>query len=190
MSQSECVCFEKKLAYHTAPTLLGIKAASLISLSNNEFDISEHVIYFNSRIFARNLRMRVLCCCDKRSLILIYNEKLMKERLNRADVIELLYSFGYTDCHSIDEYLDMLSSRISEKGDFPHEIGIFLDYPVEDVIGFIENKGQNFKISGYWKVYGDAKKAAGTFKNYNKCREYLCNKLISGTDIYQALRIS
>lgn len=190
MSHSECKCFEKKLAYHTAPTLLGIKAANLISLSNNEFDVSEHVIYFNSRIFSKNLRMRVLCSCGSRSLILIYNEKLMRERVNRADIKELLDSFGYTDCYTVDDCLDMLSSRISEKGDFPHEIGIFLDYPIEDVIGFIKNKGQNFKICGYWKVYGDAEKAAGTFRNYNKCREYLCNKLISGTDIYQALRIS
>ena len=33
MSESECRQFEKKLAHFTAPTLLGIKCASLVSLS-------------------------------------------------------------------------------------------------------------------------------------------------------------
>ena len=39
MSERECRTFEKKLAHFTAPTLLGIKCASLVSLSREEFDI-------------------------------------------------------------------------------------------------------------------------------------------------------
>ena len=39
---------------------------------------------------------------------------------------------------------------------FPHEIGIFLGYPLADVAGFIRNKGRNCKCIGTWKVYGDA----------------------------------
>lgn len=53
---------------------------------------------------------------------------------------------------------------------FPHEIGVFLGYPIEDVIGFINNKGCNFKCCGYWKVYGDKEKAIKEFARYDKCR--------------------
>ena len=37
MSKEECRRFEKKLAFHTAPSLLGIKCASLFTLSRSEF---------------------------------------------------------------------------------------------------------------------------------------------------------
>lgn len=49
MSESECRQFEKKLAHFTAPTLLGIKCASLVSLSREEFDIPSYAAAFNAR---------------------------------------------------------------------------------------------------------------------------------------------
>jgi len=56
------------------------------------------------------------------------------------------------DNENIDTHLETLSSRISCSPEFPHEIGIFPDYPFEDIIGFIRNKGRNFKMCGYWKL--------------------------------------
>jgi hypothetical protein len=44
---------------------------------------------------------------------------------------------------------------------------------VEDVIGFIENKGKGFKLCGFWKVYGDVEKSAALFKEYSWCRKKL-----------------
>lgn len=52
---------------------------------------------------------------------------------------------------------------------FPHEIGIFLDYPLQDVKGFIENKGKNSKYNGLWKVYGDKDASMKLFEKYRKC---------------------
>ena len=49
---------------------------------------------------------------------------------------------------------------------FPHEIGLFLSYPPEDVRGFIEHKGHESKCDGCWKVYGDAERAKKTFRTY------------------------
>lgn len=105
------------------------------------------------------------------------------------DVKGLLSYFGYSADSSAEEYLHRLGVRLSENGTFPHEIGVFLDYPLEDVIGFMENKGANYKLCGCWKVYGNANKARRTFANYDKCRNFLCNKLNQGVDLYQALKI-
>ena len=55
--------------------------------------------------------------------------------------------------------------------DFPHEIGIFLGYPLWDVEGFIANKGQNYKLCGYWKVYEDVSGAIDRFREYDTLRE-------------------
>lgn len=59
--------------------------------------------------------------------------------------------------------------RLGESDEFPHEIGLFLGYPVEDVKGFIENKASCAKCVGYWKVYGDEEKAQKLFNQYKKC---------------------
>ena len=102
----------------------------------------------------------------------------------------ILQQIGYPETSTLEAKLNRLAERIQNEPQFPHEIGIFLGYPSEDVIGFMENKGENYKLCGYWKVYGDAEQAKRTFINYDKCRDFLCNKLNQGYDIYQALKIS
>ena len=49
MSAAECARFEKKLAYFSAPSLLGIKCANLISIGKNEFNLPEHIRNFNTK---------------------------------------------------------------------------------------------------------------------------------------------
>ncbi len=159
MSESECRQFEKKLAHFTAPTLLGIKCASLVSLSREEFDIPSYAAAFNARAEKGGLQMQIMCRCQKRLLVLLYRPKLLQK-------------------------------RIAEKPEFPHEIGIFLGYPLEDVDGFITHQGENCKLCGCWKVYGNVEQARRTFANYEKCRVFLCAKLSKGCNILQALKIS
>lgn len=190
MSLNEYRSFNSKLAFHAAPTLLGIKCASLISLSSEEFDIRSHSDYFNSKAAVKGLMIKALCSCKNRTLILLYNEAKLKARLACPDTAYMLSGFGYDNNSPLDAKLDRLAARISESESFPHEIGLFLDYPSEDVKGFIENKGENFKLCGCWKVYGCPEKARRIFTNYDKCRSFLCNKLSEGVDLYQALRIS
>ncbi len=44
---------------------------------------------------------------------------------------------------SFRRLLDVLIERFHCSGEFPHEIGLFLGYPLHDVIGFIFNRGKN-----------------------------------------------
>lgn len=160
MSKAEYNSFGQKLAFHSAPTLLGIKCASLISLSSSEFDLDFHSEYFNRRASVKGLKSRILCGCGGRRLFLVYSEKLLEKRLSDNAIRCILTEYGYPENYTVDECLDRLSMRIRESENFPHEIGIFLGYPVEDVLGFIENKGENFKLCGAWKVYGSVENAA------------------------------
>lgn len=180
--------FEQKLAYHTAPALLGIKASGLMSLKDD--DAEEQAEKFNKKAWVKGLKIRILCRCRGRALVFLYNEKLLKRKLFSPDSLELLENFGYNKNMTVADCIDRLVSRICCGGDFPHEIGIFLDYPTEDVKGFIENGGENFKLCGCWKVYGDTEKAKRTFSNYEKCRNYLCGRLNQGFDFYKTLKIS
>lgn len=182
--------FSRKLAYHAAPTLLGIKCANLISLSAEDYDIDLQTEVFNHRAAVKGLCCRMLCHCSKHALLLVYSEHLLAARLADPEVREMLADFGYPMDASVEVCLQRLAGRIGCSGEFPHEIGIFLDYPLEDVRGFIENRGEGFKLCGCWKVYGCEESARRRFARFEKCRAYLCRRLSEGADLYQALKIA
>lgn len=182
--------FEKKLAFHAAPSLLGIKASSMLSLKKMELDVDGNINRFNSRATGKGLKIDILCECGEKALVLVYNRRLLEKRLEAPEITAFLESYGYRADMTVEERIKRLSERIGGCDSFPHEVGVFLDYPLEDVIGFIENNGANYKLCGCHKVYGDEVRAARVFSNYVKCRNFLCGKLNMGNDIYQALKIS
>ncbi len=190
MTEAARCRFYEKLAFHTAPTLLGVKCANLITLSRAEFDIEERTEEFNRRAAVKGLHCRTLCSCRDHALLLIYSRKLLAHRLAEPKAAGMLTEFGYPVGEDPEVCLAILSDRIRQSGDFPHEIGIFLGYPLEDVRGFIENRGEKYKFCGCWKVYGSEEQARRSFACYEKCRSYLCRRLHEGADLYQALKIA
>ncbi len=186
MSDNEIRAFQRKLAEHTAPSLLGIKCACLVSVSSSECEVHENVRLFNRRAAGKGLRIRVLSE-GERCLMLLYNEIRLEACLGVPERREILRRFGYTDDMTLGECLDRLSERLNSGAGFPHEIGVFLDYPARDILGFIENNGRNYKLCGCWKVYSDAEKAARAFENYDKCRKFLRRKMNMGEDLYCAI---
>lgn len=189
MSVTECINFEKKLAYHSAPSLMGIKCSNIISCGSDGFDILEQTERFNRKAASEGLKIKLMHRCSNKTLLFVYNEKLLSARLENPESRCILKKYGYDDCFCLENDICRLAERLSEESDFPHEIGILLGYPIEDVKGFIENNGENYKLCGYWKVYGDKSKAEKIFIDYNICRTYLCNKINSGMDFYSALNI-
>ena len=186
MSAHEKRGLEMSLATHTAPALMGIKCANLISVPIDEAELNP---YLNKLARTSRLRMRVLCKCESKVLVYVYHELMLNMQLSRPEIKRFLKRYGYRDDMTRDEMLTLLSERV-KCGSFPHEIGIFLGYPLEDVEGFIKNKGKNFLICGCWKVYGNVEDARKTFEAYGRCRDILCDKLKQGFDLFQALKIS
>ena len=81
------------------------------------------------------------------------------------------------------EYANQQTFKGGESGDFPHEVGLFLSYPPEDVKGFIENRAANAKCTGVWKVYGDERQARQTFAKYKKCTDIYCRSWRAGSSL-------
>ena len=75
--------------------------------------------------------------------------------------------------------------RICECDEFPHEIGLFLGYPPEDVRGFIEEGAAKCKCTGCWKVYGDVERAQKLFAAYKKCTAVYQKQHAQGKSIEQ-----
>jgi hypothetical protein len=111
-------------------------------------------------------------------LVLIYDGDKLGSLLMDAETAELLARYGYPLSLGRTAVLKHLRSRFSDGGaGFPHEIGAFLGYPMDDVRGFIENNGRNCICCRYWKVYHDVERAQEIFKKIDEARQYARNLL-------------
>ena len=162
---------EQDLVRRASPTLAGIKTGNLFQLSfedRNEF--LEEVRGFNRRLAPRGVFVIPLRFRDGKALVYMVRPSRLKKDLEDADARSLLAAEGY-DVSSIGRCLSHLIDRLEHAEEFPHEIGLFLSYPSEDVRGFIDNHAANYKYTGFWKVYGDVRKAKIQFSKYRRCTE-------------------
>lgn len=173
---------EKILAFHAAATLMGLKCGSLPTLSPQEYDIDELSQLFADGYFGERISARFVSRCSHRTMIYVYDRRLLDKTLSDSSVRELLAEYGYDVSWDSEQCLDRLCERLTQS-DFPHEIGIFLGYPPEDVKGFIANCGQRCKLCGMWKVYGDVERAKAMFECYKQCRLHLCRELENGKQL-------
>lgn len=97
---------------------------------------------------------------------------------------KLLARYGYGSTRAEDA-LSRLCQRLEEQGGFPHEIGLFLGYPLGDVEGFIQNQGQNCKCAGCWKVYCNELEAQKRFARIQKCRKVYARLWAQGRSVWQ-----
>lgn len=172
--------FERLLVEHCAPTLAGIKTANLFSYSGDDAILK--VRHWNRLLYKLRLRLTILSNIKGKTLIYIYRIDLLDKTLSDSRVREFLNIYGYDRQISCGRVIKNLSIRV-KKDNFPHEIGIFLGYPLEDVKLFIKNKGKNYKISGIWKVYTDEVESLKKFEMYKKCTSTLCESFLNGVNI-------
>ncbi len=182
--------FDELLAFHCSPVLMRVKPANMIALPQaNTETIMELIQEYNKQFASEGIIFRRLCCCSKRCLLLIYNEKELRLLLQDKGCRAYLTAAGYSIGNSLEDDLLTLEQRLQQDCNFPHEIGLFLGYPLEDVLGFVLNKGSNCKYSGYWKVYGDVEQARKLFNTYEKCRDFVLQRLTEGLPLYNAVTI-
>ncbi len=180
--------FEYTLAFHCAPAMAGIKAADLISWPGDPDDTLRLLEEFKRDMEHTGIKLRRMCFCRGRSLILVYRAKTLRAYLDRDEVRTLLERDSYPVGDGLECMLDHLAWRMLTVPGFPHEVGLFLGYPAEDVVGFQKYNGRNFKFSGLWKVYSDEERARECFYRYNCCRQALCRRLENGLPLCRVFR--
>ena len=171
---------EDDLIQHCSPTLAGIKTGNLFLCPiESEQKMERELRSMNIRLKAKGLRLLQLRKREGKALLYLYRPVRLKEDLNTQGAKELLRQAGYSDLRE-NRCIGTLISRLKRNEDFPHEIGLFLSYPPEDVRGFLEHKGKDFKCSGIWKVYGDPESAQKTFEQYRKCTRCYMRQRLKG----------
>ena len=167
-------------AQQCAPVMFGVKPANLLVIDKSYAKV------LKSLIVSTGLRARCFDHTTDRQVWYLFDEKALGALLADPAGRSFIRDYGYDETMTMDEILSLTARRFRSyklgQADFPHELGVLLGYPVGDVKGFIENKGQNFLCCGYWKVYDNEQQARETFKKYDLVKKIALYMVRAGVD--------
>ena len=160
---------EEAVIRHCSPTLAGLKTGNLFTFRYPDREsMYDAVRTWNRKLRDKGIRVIPLRYSDGAALIYLYRPSMLKRDMENFEANKLLRERGYFG-ESCENCVVHLIRRLAENAEFPHEIGLFLGYPPEDVDGFIKNKACGSKCVGCWKVYGDKDRAEKIFSRFKKC---------------------
>ena len=168
--------------------LKGIKESAVVSLPR------EQSVAFSGLAARAGLNWYFLLHEDGKDMVFIYRRKELERFLQKEDVSAFLKKRGYLQsgkthpfpiCQILSELSERVESYYRTKENFPHEIGVLLGYPTEDVEGFIANEGRNCLLTGYWKVYKNERRAKQIFAAFDEAREVTVREVLEGKELLQ-----
>lgn len=171
---------------HSSPTLAGLKTGNLFNCpysGNDELLLSLRSL--NRRLAPKGVRVVPMKRLGSNKVLLyIYRPDRLKQDFAKQKTARLLEEYGYC-VDKPGKCVVELRQRMCGSDTFPHEIGLFLSYPPEDVRGFINSPKEGCKCTGCWKVYGDEQKAKQKFAEYKRCTNIYCAQAAEGRSIEQ-----
>ena len=170
------------LVRHCAPTLAGLKTGALFSCLFSDHNTALSTLsHWNQRLSPKGLHLIPLAQRRGRTLVYIYRATSLTRDLRCKAICSILLPLGYP-CPNPERCIVHLMKKLRSRQDFPHELGLFLGYPPEDVLGYI-NDSTNCRFSGCWKVYGDVTAAQATFQIFRTCTQLACRQLALGATL-------
>ena len=168
---------------YCAPTIAHIKVANLFSYPLTSLEnLKEELRVVNEQMNPSGIYATSLKIGKKRALIYVYQQQALEIELRKLKVKQFLRSIGYQS-FKLKDCLSLLKKRLMISEEFPHEIGFFLGYPYEDVIGFIEHEGKDYAYKGYWKVYANVEEMKNLFQKYTDCKQYYLKQYGEGISL-------
>ena len=161
----------KFITIKLAPVLVKVKPAVLVGICSNKNGCDCKSLWESQKNVVMSMLNVSYVELKKSRQILFYDPELLMQTVTAAGRKEFLKEFGYSDCITLDDYLMLLSERFNSNN-FPHEIGIFLGYPLKDVKGFLRFPAVTPVQSGLWKVFGDAEPSIRIMRTCKKSEEY------------------
>ncbi len=176
-----------RLGLNCGITFAGIKPASLFWLKDGH---DKDLAYYR-RVFAKkDFRFMTVKSAAGRKLFYVFHRGKLEQILSDSQNYAFLRERGYV-YSTAGEALRELKRRMEGEEDFPHEVGLFLGYPLEDVRGFIEDKcGGTFISCGYWKVYGEVAEREKLFRQYERCARCICGKMQCGQSLENIFKLN
>lgn len=178
MTERECI--EKFLLFNASLVISEAKPSATITLKKGDCSIYDKWIkYGESFLKSINIKYINLRECENAMIILIYNEKKLSNYIFKEENKCFLEKLGYNKNADLDSYLKTLERRYKEFN-CPHELGIFLGYPLKDVKDFMDCSKKKCLACGYWRVYNDYDTAKEIFNTYDMIKEKTVNFILKG----------
>ncbi|UNC93083.1 DUF3793 family protein [Candidatus Contubernalis alkaliaceticus] len=158
-------------------TLAGVKPAELINVSSGDdaFGQWQHVKAAIKNF--HDMDYIVIKVKKGRRQVLFYHGAALDQTLNSYSVQLFLKSLGYPENYTLEGYLDCLVEKLRGES-FPHEIGVFLGYPLKDVKGFLGYSSLEMVQVKGWRIYGNREPSLETYHKFKEAKEEFQNLLI------------
>lgn len=185
---------ENFLIYNLSLVIYGSKPSATLTLKKGkDGNFDKWQKYGAKFIKSIDLDFIILREQEEAVILLVYN----KEKLSRCIMFgsnrKFLVKLGY----SLERNLELYLNKLVERYDLyhcPHELGIFLGFPVSDVKEFMKCSNKKCLICGYWKVYNNLEEAIETFDKFDfirsKAAEIIMEKKESIKTVYEIRKLS
>ncbi|HEY6837897.1 MAG TPA: DUF3793 family protein [Geobacteraceae bacterium] len=187
-------CLASLLALESAEVIAGVKPANLVNIANRMRPCGQNpyeLWYAHGEALLAGTGLQALVLLDRGDALLLYlyRSDLLQDVLVRKPVATILERCGYRNPASIPASLAQLQARVA-MASFPHEIGIFLGYPLKDVLAFMGQIDLPFACQGPWKIYGKPEQSLELADCYRQCRYRMARHLQRCADPEACLRLA
>lgn len=185
-------CLASFLVLEVAEVLQGAKPANLVNIANKRRPCGRNLYLLwkehGAALIAKSgLEVRALADRGNSLLLLFYRPEAFRALLAQKSVSVILGKAGYRETADPERVLCELEKRVAGEG-FPHEIGVFLGYPLKDVVGFMGWARLSFSCQGPWKIFGDPSQSLRLAETHRKCRCRMSLQLAAGRNPLDCLK--
>jgi len=161
-----------------APLVLGIKPSVLLNVSlEDQMQWKEFEELFTQQ---KKLKIKQIRKLNGRLQVIFYHMEMLDSVLRQKPIQDFLITLSYPEQYSLDSYLSLLKHKIISFK-FPHEVGVFLGYPLKDVLGFMGLQPLPYRRTQGWRIYGDDTPSNEVFEKCSQSRSMM-RKLAGSTD--------
>ncbi len=157
------------LLVKTAAVRQGVKPAELLRVRHCYETVNEEglriCLYRRDIYETLGLDYLELKVEERSSLVLFYNPPVLAATLAEGRSRRWLARLGYDAKATMEEMLAELRRRASGV-ELPHEVGLFVGYPLKDVAGFMAHIPSTPVHHISWRVYGGAEESIARQRRY------------------------
>lgn len=159
------------------PVILGSKPSEILNISlsdnNKEYKINEIKLFFKN---CSRLSYEIIYKENGEIKVLFMNKNVLSKIFDDKKCVNFLKFIGYPSNYDLNNYINFLIERLKDNN-FPHEIGVFLGYPLKDVVGFMGYGNYELQKTKYWRVYGNTEISDEIYNRFLEDRKKMRNML-------------
>lgn len=165
--------FQKWLFVHIAGVLFGGKAGELLTIPGDQSGLGyDRQLKVIEKLSAKwNYSYLPLCRGSESAKVVFYKRKKVSEALAAIPPCILEDKLGYGIDMSPREFLAEIARRWNESGKIPHEIGIALGYPADDVLGYMGLLPLECRGTCGWRIYGNPALSLERCRMFTRARQ-------------------